>query len=139
MLTGNIVQVNVDPAGYIPSSFVAIVVAEIPMCIARVRGYLADHGFPPYIPHHTETFPGTMQGETFDHTSSTFEAKWKAHGAGSFNIYYDKSKWAGGAKIVPGDNISETYFKVTESEGKLTITFEEDVKDKNLHIIVKKP
>ncbi|KIM87447.1 hypothetical protein PILCRDRAFT_814970 [Piloderma croceum F 1598] len=130
--------VHVDPAGYIPSSLVALVVAEIPMCIARVRGYLADNGFPVYIPHNTEDFPGIMQGETFDPTSNTFDAKWKPHGAGVFNIYYDKSRWTAGAKVVPGDNTSEADFKVTQSDGKVTITFEEGVKDKNLHIVVKK-
>jgi len=130
--------VHVDPAGYIPSSVVAMIVIEIPMCIARVRGYLADHGFPPYIPHNSETFPGTMQAEVFDHASNTLEVKWKPGGAGTFNIYHDKSRWTDGASIVPGENTSETDFGVIVGEGKVTITFEAGVKDKNLHVVVKK-
>jgi len=108
------------------------------MCIARVRGYLTDHGFPVYIPHNTETFPGIMQGETFDTASNTFDAKWKPYGAGSFNIYYDRSRWTAGAKIVPGDNTSEADFKVVQSDGKVTISVEEGMKNKNLHIVVKR-
>jgi hypothetical protein len=137
-LTAYITQVHVDPAGYIPSSLVAVVAIEIPMCIARIHGYLKNHGFPPYIPHHGELFPGIMQGEVFDHASNTLEVKWKPDGAGSFNIYYDKSRWTSGAKILPQENTTEADFTLTESEGKVTITFEVDVKDKNLQILVKK-
>jgi len=130
--------VNVDPAGYVPSSLVAMVAIEIPMCIARVRQYLTDYGFPPYIPHHEGTFSGTMQGEVYDHPSSTLEVKWKPSGAGSFNIYYDKLRWTSGIKVVPEGNTTETDFLVTENEGKVTIVFDASVKGKNLHIVIKR-
>jgi hypothetical protein len=135
---GYVIQVNVDPAGYIPSSFVATVATEIPMCIARIRTYLADYGFPPYIPHHAETFPGTLQNETYDHPSKVLDVRWKPHGAGSFNIYYDRSRWTDGVTIVPGETTSENDFKVVQSEGKITIEFDGGVKDKNLQITVEK-
>jgi len=138
MLTGSSVQANFDPAGYIPSSLIALVSTEMPLCIARIRGYLTERGFPPHIPHHTSTFPGTLQGETYDHAPNTLEVQWKPDGAGSFSIIYDKSRWTSFPSIVPGENTSETDFKVVEGEGQVTIVFEAGVKDKNLHIVVKK-
>jgi len=130
--------VNADPAGYLPSSLVAIFATEIPLCIARIRAYLADHGFPPHIPHHAEAFPGTLQAEAYDHASNTLEVKWKPDGAGSYSICYDKSRWTSGTNVIPGENTSETDFKIVESEGSVRIVFEAAMKDKNLHIIMKK-
>lgn len=127
-----------DPSGSVPSSVVGMVAVEIPLCIARVRQYLADHGFPPYIPHHSERFPAIIQGEFYDHASNTLDIRWKPEGAGSFNVYYDVSRWTGGADVVPGEDTSAADFKVTESEGRVTISFEEGVKGKNLQVIVKK-
>jgi hypothetical protein len=130
--------VNVDPAGNIPSAFVAMVATEMPLSIARIREYLTEHGFPPYIPQHAETFHGVLQNEFFDRTADSLNVQWKPEGAGSFNVYYDKSRWIGGASVTPGASTLEADFKVTESDGKVTIVFGADATDRNLQVIVKK-
>lgn len=115
-----------------------MVAVEIPMCIARIRSYLQDHGFPPYIPRHTDTFPGTLQGDRFDHASGSTEIRWRPEGSRSFRVYYDKSKWIGGARVSPGEGTSEGDFQVKEGEGYIEIVCGDDVNGRNLVVTVKK-
>jgi hypothetical protein len=107
------------------------------MCIANIRKYLTKHGFPPYIPQHAEKFPAVLQVESYERSKDTLEVRWKPEGAGSFNVYYDKTKWSKGARIVMGGNTSGGDFRVTSGEGKITIVFDANAKDKNLQIFVK--
>jgi len=130
--------VKADPAGYIPSSLVAMVAVETPMGIARIREYLVNHGFAPYIPIHAEPFHGVLQRESYDRDADSLDVRWKPEDAGSFNVYYDKTRWLGGAHVVAGEDTSEDDFRISESEGKVTITFEADVKGRNLQVFVKK-
>jgi len=130
--------VNVDPAGSLPAPFVAMAVIELPVCIARVRDYLKDYGFPPYIPRHAGPFPGTMQDELFDHASNTIAIRWRPEVAGSLRVQYDKSKWTGGAKVSPGEGTSEGDYEIKDGEGYVDIVYGDGVKGKNLAITVKK-
>lgn len=129
--------VKVDPAGSIPAILVAGVTVDIPLAIAQIRKYLGKHGFPPYLPVHSEPFHGILQLESYDRKTDTLELRWRPEGAGSFNVYYDKKMWRNGARVVMGGNTSENDIKVSSGEGKVTIGFEEGAKGKNLQVFVK--
>ena len=108
---------------------------ETPLCIARVREYLEQHGYPPYIPQHAP-FPGTIQKEWFENGGLT--VYWKAAASGSFDVFYDPKKWTKGAKVVIGPQTTEDDYTVTVGEGKVTITAKEGSEGKNLKIKVQK-
>lgn len=127
--------VKVDPAGSIPSSVVAMVATETPLCVAKVRDYMKAHGFPPYIPQHSAEFPGVLQREAFENDSIDIE--WKPSGAGSFDVFYDKKHWSG-AKAAVQAGTTESEVKFTPGDGKITVTADASAKGKNLHIVVSK-
>lgn len=120
-----------------PSSLVALVAVEIPLCIARIRQYLVDYGFPPYIPHHSESFQDILQDEYYDHAAKTLEVQWKPKGAGSFHVYFDKSRWRG-VSVVPGEGTAAADYRCIQEDGRVQIEYGEDTTGKNLQIIVKK-